>query len=329
MTRSARDRALAKSAWKTRRQEVAERGSKIAQIRRFELRRTNAGERLTDCRRMMRKVVVDGHAARRPSMLQPAANALEASERRRHRVGAQSNRRADGDRGERIAHVVGAQERHLEAPCGNSASSDPKGRRRAAHNQIMGLPIRPVRQAERFDPTVCACPQGHRVGVIGPEEEEATARDEIDEPLERQPDRVKIRVDVGVVELDVPDNGDVGQAFEELRGLVKERAVVFIALDDELAAAADAIARIEVLGDAAHEHTRVGAAVGQQPARQCGRCRLAMRAGNDDRSSGPEEMIADGFRQRTVPESSDRGLLRAPGCHARWRSPPQPDRDRR
>ena len=201
---------------------------------------------------MMRKVVVDGHAARRPSMLQPAANALEASERRRHRVGAQSNRRADGDRRQRIAHVVGAQSGTSKLPAGT-----PPRRTR----KDVDVPLTSRSWACQSDPSArpnvstrqCARVRKAIASALSDPRRRRPARDEIDEPLERQPDRVKIGVDVGVVELDVPDNGDVGQVL--LRGLVKERAVVFIALDDELAAAADAIARIEVLGDAARAYS--------------------------------------------------------------------------
>jgi hypothetical protein len=42
-----------------------------------------------------------------------------------------------------------------------------------------------------------------------------------------------------VIELDVVDDGDVRQVLEELRGLVEEGAVVLVALDDEVAPAAD------------------------------------------------------------------------------------------
>ena len=42
------------------------------------------------------------------------------------------------------------------------------------------------------------------------------------------------------------DDGDVGQVLQELRGLVEERAVVLVALDDEVAAVAQAIARAVV-----------------------------------------------------------------------------------
>ena len=116
---------------------------------------------------------------------------------------------------------------------------------------------------------------------------------------------VEVRVDVGVVELDVVDDGDVGQVLQELRGLVEERAVVLVAFDDELASAAEAIARsvlAEVPRDAADEDAGVDAAVRQHPAGERGGGGLAVRARDDDRARAPQEMIANRFGQRAVPD---------------------------
>ena len=57
---------------------------------------------------------------------------------------------------------------------------------------------------------------------------------------------------------------DVGQILQELRGLVEEGAVVFVAFDDEVAAVPDPVARsllAEVARDPADQHARIDAAV--------------------------------------------------------------------
>ena len=133
-----------------------------------------------------------------------------------------------------------------------------------------------------------------------PTQQQPAARNQVDEAPERQPDRLQVGIDVGVVVLDVVDDGDVGQVLQELRGLVEERAVVLVPLDDELAAAADAVAAAEIVGDAADEHARIGAAVRQQPAGQRRGRRLAVRAGDDDGARAPEEVIADRLGQRAI-----------------------------
>ena len=110
-------------------------------------------------------------------------------------------------------------------------------------------------------------------------------------------------IDVGVIELDVVDDGDVGQVLQELRGLVEVGAVVLVAFDDERLALADAVAGAvvaEIPRDAADEHRRIGAGRGQQPPGQRGGRGLAVRAGDHDRVRVPQPLIANRFRQRRV-----------------------------
>ena len=63
---------------------------------------------------MVREVVVDGDPRGRATLLQPPAHAPECLSALRHRVGAQPGRRADGERRERVANVVGPEQRHVE-----------------------------------------------------------------------------------------------------------------------------------------------------------------------------------------------------------------------
>ena len=226
-------------------------------------------------------------------------------------------------------HVVGAEQRHLE---------------RAGR---LALPP----QAERVEPAAtfrsCACQSApsdrpnvstrQRAFAVSARASASSAPTSsrprrgirLTKPPEGQPDRLEVRVDVGVVVLDVVDDGDVGQVLQELRGLVEERAVVLVPFDHELAAAADAVAAAEVVGDAADEHARIGAAVRQQPAGQRRRRRLAVRAGDDDRARAPEEVIADRPRAASSSGSCDRALPRARGCRARSRCRRRRGRDRR
>src|SRR4029434_7657483 len=91
--------------------------------------------------------------------------------------------------------------------------------------------------------------------------------------------------------------------LEELRRLVEEGAVVFIAFDDEVASLADAVARSlrsEVERNPNDQHRWSEAALRQQPSCQRCRGRLAVRAGQDDRSGPPQEVVANRFRQRAI-----------------------------
>ena len=167
--------------------------------------------------------------------------------------------------------------------------------------QVVRLPVGAVAQPERLDPALRPLAERHRLGVVGAEKQQAAAGHQVHEALERHADRREVGIDIRVIELDVVDDGDVRQVFQELGGLVEECAVVLVPFDHELPAAADAIAALEVLGNAADEHARVGAAVRQQPPRQRRGRGLPVRAGDDDRPGAPEEMIADRLGQRAIP----------------------------
>src|SRR5437762_1988803 len=78
--------------------------------------------------------------------------------------------------------------------------------------------------------------------IVRPGEQQSPSRDQVDETAERNPDRLEVGINVRVVVFDVVHDGDVGKVFEEFRRLVEEGAVVLVALDDELAPAAEAIA---------------------------------------------------------------------------------------
>ena len=118
-----------------------------------------------------------------------------------------------------------------------------------------------------------------------------------------QRDRLDVGINIRVVELNIVDDRNVRQVLEELGRLVEERAVVLVPFDDEVASLSHAIAGslvAKIARDAADEHTRIRARIGQHPPGQRGCCGLPVRACDDDRPRAPEKMLAYGFRQRTV-----------------------------
>ena len=72
--------------------------------------------------------------------------------------------------------------------------------------------------------------------TVSAEQQQAAPRHQVDQSPERQPHRIEVGVDVGVIELDVVDHGNIGQVLQKLGGLVEERAVVLVAFDHEVAA---------------------------------------------------------------------------------------------
>jgi hypothetical protein len=105
--------------------------------------------------------------------------------------------------------------------------------------------------------------------------------------------------DVGVIELEVVDDRDLGQVMDELAALVEERGVVFVALDDEPFAVREARALAQIVRDAADEETRVQSIVLEHPRQQRGGGGLAVRAADDQTAFAADEKFPEQIRQRT------------------------------
>ena len=139
---------------------------------------------------------------------------------------------ADGDGSERIAHVVHTEQRRLE-PAERLALP------RRTEKRVMPSPcwrscachVLPSANPNVSTGLTAASRSRERMRAVGAEQQQAVARDQIDQAPERQPHGVEIRIDVGVVELDVVDHGHVGQVLQELGRLVEERTVVLVTLD--------------------------------------------------------------------------------------------------
>ena len=117
--------------------------------------------------------------------------------------------------------------------------------------------------------------------AFAPSDDAAAARNQIHQPPELQLDGSKIGIDVCVVVFERGDDQFVGMVVQELRGLVEECGVVFVAFDDELFPAAEAIAAVaEIRGDAADQEIRPPAGDLENPGEHggggglCRACRL-------------------------------------------------------
>ena len=78
--------------------------------------------------------------------------------------------------------------------------------------------------------------------TIVTDQKQTVARHQVHEPSEREQHGIEIGVNIGVIELDVVDDGDVWQILQKFRTLVEKGAVVLVAFDDEVTPAANAVA---------------------------------------------------------------------------------------
>jgi hypothetical protein len=75
-----------------------------------------------------------------------------------------------------------------------------------------------------------------RVGVVGVDQHHAVARDDPHQVRERFLDRRQVVENIGVVELEIVDDDQLGQVMEELAPLVEKGRVVLVALENPVRA---------------------------------------------------------------------------------------------
>ena len=102
------------------------------------------------------------------------------------------------------------------------------------------------------------------------------------EMRERFLDRGEVVENIGVIELEIVDDDELGQVVDEFAALVEEGRVVLVALDDPERAALPHAALGQILRQAADQVRRLAARRLEDPRQQRGRRRLAVRAGDDD-----------------------------------------------
>ena len=186
-----------------------------------------AGERLGDRGRMMREVVVDRDAAGDADDFEASFDAGERAQ--------PFDNPLDGLTPASVATAIAASAfRTLCAPTSGDLEL-PNG---VPWRRTLKRVVAPAGsiscacqssafvRAERLDARDGLLRRRARARAVGADEQQAVARHEVHEAAEREHHGVEVGVDVGVIELDVVDDGDVGQILQELRGLVEERAVV-------------------------------------------------------------------------------------------------------
>ena len=209
-----------------------------------------------------------------------------------------------GDDGKGVADVEFADQVQMELEAGDfkSGGGGPELEVEGLHGVLRA-------QAEAFDRAMGDVEQRGEVGIVAVAEQEAVARDEADEMGERFLDGGEVLEDVGVVELEIVDDGDLGVVMDELAAFVKKRGVVFIALDNEPFAVGEAGALAEVVGDAADEVAGIEAVVLEDPGEQGGGGGFAVGAADDERAFAANEELAQQLGEGAITQLVVEGKL--------------------
>ena len=106
----------------------------------------------------------------------------------------------------------------------------------------------------------------------------------------------QVREDVGMVELQVVEDGRTRAVVDELAALVEEGAVVLVGLDHEERRAAQARRHPEVLRHAANEEARAHAGMLQHPGQHAAGGGLAVRTGSGQHPAPLQHMVGQPLR---------------------------------
>ena len=157
-------------------------------------------------------------------------------------------------------------------------------------------------KAKALHRTVSDVEQRGEVGLVAVGEQQAVARHEADELGEGLLHRGHVRKNVGVVQLQVVHNRDLGQVVDEFAALVEERGVVFVALDDEPLAVREPRARAQVARNASNQVAGIQPRALEHPCEQRRGGGLPVCAAHNETAFAPDEKLLEQLRQRAIAE---------------------------
>jgi len=133
----------------------------------------------------------------------------------------------------RVQRVVLAGEAHLQLRPQCARAPNLPARQAALVAQVPDAPLCALAESVTLDAAQRVLHAFAHVRVAVKGHNQAPARHQVHQPLEGRLHCFQIRVNVGVVELHVGQNQRVGKIMQELRSLVEEGRIVFVALHDE------------------------------------------------------------------------------------------------
>ena len=221
-------------------------------------------------------------------------------------------------------------ERHGKNAAIDASLPDPEGGTARLARDLACAPVGTVGRAKGEHTAFREASERCGLRAVCTQKQEPAPRHQVDQPAKRRQHRFEVVVDIGVVEFDVVDDGDVGQILQELGGLIEKRTVVFVSFDHKRrAGASNAVTGsvlTEIARDTTDKHRRVYSAMREQPPSERRGRRLSVRAGNHDRAGVPKEMLSNGLRQRHVTDLAVQVRPRALDSHVIWRCRSRQDR---
>ncbi len=165
------------------------------------------------------------------------------------------------------------------------------------------------RKADGGDGAGCVGGDFEAVRLVAVHKGHAAARDDVEQALEGQLDGVDRVVDVGVVELDVVHHDTLRKVVEELRALVEEGGVVFVAFEDVELGVREHRTLAEVFRQSADQEAGVASGVPEQPRQHRGGGGFPVGAGDDEVAFAAQEELLQDLGEGMVEQLAvERGL---------------------
>ncbi len=248
-----------------------------------------------DRRRVMGEVVVDRDAVHRAAHFHAALDVAKFAQCARRAFRRDADMVGRGDRRQRIELVVHAAQVPVDPRHGLPALEHVEGvglalRRKIAH-----------RRTERSDFAPASHVQDPRQAFLQPVHDHAAGGGHgAHQVVELALDRRQVIEDVGVVELQVVQDGRARAVVDELASLVEEGGVVFVGFDHEVTALPEPGRDPEVGRHPADQEPRLQARMLQHPGQHRGGGRLAMGAGDREDVAPLQHLLGQPLRPAGV-----------------------------
>src|SRR5689334_21291400 len=112
-------------------------------------------------------------------------------------------------------------------------------------------------QSKTLDGAGRAFQERRELGIVAVGQQEPVARNEANQATEGRLDGGEVLENVGVIEFEIIDDGDLGQVMDELAAFIEEGGIVLVAFDNEPGTLCETRPLLEVAGDAANQVTWV------------------------------------------------------------------------
>src|ERR1019366_5190619 len=194
--------------------------------------------------------------------------------------------KGDGCGGKSIQYIVPPRERKANLCHFLAEMRDAKFHAAVNVGDVAGDPGCCPVQAVRFDRTKRFF--NHPVdgsrerNIVLPGHNSSATGEQIYETAKLQFDGWKIGVNIGVIKFQRGDDEFVGMIVEKFRAFVEKRGVVFVAFQNELAAAAQTITFSKILRQAANQEIRAASGDVQNPRKHRSGGGFSVRAGYDE-----------------------------------------------